>query len=354
MHSALIQHPLIYQGVQKEANLRLSELLSPDQQVVQPAALWALSMMTPRFLPNVSQPSPGALILNSRPGTMLNLDEVAAFVPNARIMFALREPASRSLSIVAFRRSGENLPPLNAAELDKLFGGVMTAFWSASLCLKPGVSLQDDGLKALLDAAQLQSEVPSRCLPRNIVPCPNLGRIDVHSGKAETAHGDGLLAVLPLYAKVARMQNIVPSFYLGPLLHAHKLFGTSAVHVHWLEAVKRDTPAVLRNITSFLRIHEFTDPPLDEEGLNAMRLKLRAVTEKPYLTHELDSLKAVSGNLSTVVSSLKRDKSQHSEELLRRLQRFFAPFERVRRVYFALHGLPELPWDSDPRRNASS
>jgi hypothetical protein len=296
---------------------------------------------------------------------MFELDAVAAFVPNARIMFALREPASRALSIAAYRRADEGLPVQTAAELTTLYDGVMNDLWNESLCLAPGIPFNEASLSALLEAAQLQQRGPNhlRCMQGQIVPCRRVARIN-GSGARAFENSNGLsYAVLPLYVRSASAgAEILQSFYLGPLLHASALFGPSSVHVHWLETLKSDAPSVLQNITRFLGVHELSAPPVGEVGLDVVRKQLRPVTEVPYNRSELATLEVVSGNLTTVFAWENSNARAHAErnssaghrvEVLRRLQHFFAPYERVRRAYFALHGLPELPWESDPRRNVT-
>ena len=150
---------MIYQGFRKEADLKLSRLLfSNKKEVAEPAAMAIVQLITPRFLPNSTLPLRGAVLLNSRPGNVFELSSIAEFVPNARIMFAMREPASRSISIVTFKHKAN--PTSSIPMLLRL----MQVVWQSSLCVAPGVPPQEH-LNIMLKAVMLRTPINASSLP---------------------------------------------------------------------------------------------------------------------------------------------------------------------------------------------
>jgi hypothetical protein len=310
-------------------------------------------MMTPRILPNATPHARGAVILNSRPATMVHdLPSIAKLVPNARIMFALREPASRAISHLSWHRTKLNLAPLPPQELNEKLVGFMRIIWSKSLCLARGATV-NSGLNAMFAAAMLDTSVAlPACMTRTVIPCERIMRA-ADIGRQPPPRGTH--AVLPFDSiNTPEIGLILSSFYLRPIMRAQELFGFKSVHVHWLDTFVQHTPEVLSSITSFIGVPPLENPPAGEAELWKSYKDFRAVTEKqddllpnptPNNEAATPSSPPVIGELSTVfeweLANARRPAIDPASQQLRRLQLFFEPFERVRRAYFAIMGMPE-------------
>ena len=322
LHGALLLHPSLSEGYSKELALHW-EALEPSGSPVARRRLLANLLRPPRH----GAPAFGAsnMMINSDPtaheGHRLRL--LSRLVPNARILFILRDPAERALSAILHqyrssawrhRRPGQsaqssNLYPTDIlASVERLLNA--TAAAASALCLATDVSTKE-GLPALLSAALLPE--PTRlpaCLSGLVVPC--------HDPRAE--QGDLAMALWPLHAPPPPHGMV---FYLAPILEAYKRFGPRQIDVRWLEDFRTDPAAHMRNVTRFLGLEPLDNPPRSETELaEAMQRSNGSVAQ---LVH-------TAWASSSGIRSHKENREEQSRQTMTaiaRLRRFFLPFERA-------------------------
>ena len=168
LHGALLVHPGLYEGATKELDIRWR--LMPTQS-------WdhALDRFRPRIPPSV----PGALLLNSDGLAFLDLPGLAAAVPNARVIFILRDPIARTLSALrhSYRQtlsreqrlaSGTTVP---RHALEASVEQFLKRASRGSICLTSATA-PADALATMVAASRIKSGEPvPPCLRGRVTPC---------------------------------------------------------------------------------------------------------------------------------------------------------------------------------------
>lgn len=324
LHGALLLHPSLSEGYSKELALHWEALEPGGSPVARRRLLANLLRPTRRGTP-VSGAS--NMMINSDPtaheGNRLRL--LSLLVPNARILFMLRDPAERALSALLHQhrsstwrhqRPGQvtqssNLYPTDLlASVERLLNA--TAAAAGALCLATGVSVKE-GLPALLSAALLPE--PTRlpaCLSSLVVSC--------HDPRAE--RGDRAMALWPLHA-VPPPKGMV--FYLAPILEAYKCFGPRQVDVRWLEDFRADPAAHIRNVTRFLGLQPLDNLPRSETELSeAMQKSNGSVAALVRTAWASPSSSRLHND-----SVSREQQSRDTTAAMTRLRQFFMPFERA-------------------------
>lgn len=320
LHGALLLHPAIREGFSKELALHW-EALEPGASPSARKRLIA-NILRPRR-PGSTLPRPDSILLNSDPaaheGDRLRL--LSRLVPNARILFILRDPAERVLSALLHlhrsstsrqRESGLHSQPRPSdllALVDKLIADTVAV--GGALCTAKNVPFHD-AFPALLNAALAAD-------PAHLPPCLN-DRV-VRCGDPRAGDPDSAIAIWPLHGP-APPQGM--AFYLSPILEAIRRFGPTRVDVRWLESFRADPAAHIQNVSRFFGLYHIARPPRDERELaEAMRRSGGSVAQlmrTSWSSTIKDSSRVESGPLHG---------SPETTSALARLKYFFAPYERA-------------------------
>jgi hypothetical protein len=351
-HTSLLRHPYIAEGAAKELALPLYGLLAPGTTTALKLESAETILNRSKLLQRPSQPHIASrLLLNSDTCVFSHLQLVSQLLPEARIVFALREAASRFVSSYRMWARVRN-KVLNESHTAAFYEAdirtMLRRAQACSLCLTSRASRRNQSdINGLLRAAAL---VQSEAELTRLISHDTFLRCSAFQPSSRTR------AVWPLYALSleqcgmfnpalggrdhdvkATAVRLLEVSYLAPILQARQLFGRSHVDVFWVEQFYADPAATLERV-----VHgAFGLPLLAKDGAPLARF--------PTNRSEIDASLHLSADVATnyVGSWWWRDADSTGIPItpaaIKAVRTFFEPFERSRREVFAEEGLPQPP-----------
>lgn len=336
LHAALLMNRAVYEGRTKELGLPWDILEDSRQHHRNSHKLDSFMKSLRRWHHTPSDVQSDAVLLNSDVFENKQLASMSRSVPNARLVFMLRDPIKRALSALRhlYRAQHPNrnqTSPNSAMPHHVLLRSISEAVSKASrsgFCLTNAVA-PEDRLSTIITLALngLGREPWPSCLYGRVSPC--------HYPNAATT-GEGAMALQPTQHR--SIPGIV--LYLSPIIEAHALFGASRVDVRWLESFRTDPSTHIANVTRFLGL---PDLPHDKMMLLHNEHALTAVMRSSNGSVRSALVGPWSSNPSNGKGGGDGGDDAAPAEAIEALRHFFEPYERARRAYFAWAGLPEKP-----------